>query len=247
MIYVIGDSHSLLFTLQNDVKSTPLDFGICTAMNPHPDFTVYHIGPATAYNINKEQSSNLSFEKIQFLLKNGYFPDGASVMISLGEIDMRAHVYKHVDGSPGSLRRTIDAVLHNYFLLVDRLRECGLSIICYGPPASMPEGRRSNPEHPTCGTEKARNSATEMFTQGLKEHAAERRIPMFSLFPYMINDDRTTRSEMMIDGCHVSPRLRRLAFKLLKKELDAAGRYNLTSGRVQDEITLKTRLAPASA
>lgn len=222
MIYVVGDSHSLLFRLQTKAENTPLYRQICTELHTHPDFTVYYIGPATAYNIYKAQSSNRSFEKIQFLIQSGALPAGATVLLALGEIDMRAHVYKQVDASPGSLQRTIAAILANYFLLVDHLRGRGFAVICYGPPASMPGGRPADPRFPARGTEQARNRATEMFTEGLRAGARRRQLPMFSLFPYMINADYSTRPETLIDGCHILPGLCRLAFKLLNKELAVA-------------------------
>jgi hypothetical protein len=71
-IYVIGDSHIGIFTRSSL-------------------FMVFHIGPATAYNLIKETSTIGSNEKIQKIIS--LMKKGDILIPVFGEIDCRIHIY----------------------------------------------------------------------------------------------------------------------------------------------------------
>lgn len=71
---VIGDSHSLTFS--------------------NTAFIVHHIGPATAYKLNFQNSTTQSRRKVFSLLKKIYKGKRLNVMFVFGEMDARIHINK---------------------------------------------------------------------------------------------------------------------------------------------------------
>jgi hypothetical protein len=72
LIYVIGDNHTSFFKFQKG-------------------FVVYHIGPATAYILSKNSSTNFNKKLYQILQNINKNKD--ILILVFGEIDFRIHIY----------------------------------------------------------------------------------------------------------------------------------------------------------
>lgn len=120
LIYVVGDSHSLTFSL-------------------HSPYITHHLGAVTAFNILKENSSTGSKEKL-FSIANKINKKKDVLMLVFGEIDCRIHVYRQFKKSNEtiSMESIIDSIIDSYFLAIEKLQKMGINLVIYGvPPANF--------------------------------------------------------------------------------------------------------------
>jgi hypothetical protein len=141
-MFVIGDSHTGLFK-----RKFP--------------FIAHHVGPATAYGTNKEQSTTDSKRKIEKIVNKVKIND--HVLFVIGEIDCRIHIYNQFKKNREeiSLPEIINRVLKNYLeVLQDTTYRCSKVSVCGVPPA----GRQKNVfGYPYYGDEKIRIEIHRLF------------------------------------------------------------------------------------
>lgn len=119
LIYVVGDSHTLSFSL-------------------HSPYITHHLGAVTAFNILKENSSTGSKEKL-FSIANIINKKKDVLMLVFGEIDCRIHVYRKFKKSKETIamETIIDQTIDNYFIAIEKLKKMGINVVIYGvPPAN---------------------------------------------------------------------------------------------------------------
>lgn len=122
MIYVIGNSHTRMF-------------------DNHKDFKTLGIGAATAHNINKEKSTTNSNRRL-FEIINNIDKEKDSVILVLGEIDCRIHIYYQFkkNNEKYTISELMDNTIHNYNEVLKNLCEKGINFyVCGIPPSGWEE------------------------------------------------------------------------------------------------------------
>jgi hypothetical protein len=119
LIHVVGDSHVVPFR-----GSMP--------------FLAHHLGAATAYNLNKKNSTTRSYEKLFQVIEKVAKRD--IVMLCFGEIDCRIHIYYQHKKSSGKylIGELIERTISNYGEVMAQLKERGVNFCVYCvSPATM--------------------------------------------------------------------------------------------------------------
>ena len=215
---IVGDSHVNFFSGNETLNYYPISQGIniCPNVNETSPFTVLYMGPALAYNCCKPDSSSGFYENMLYLTKHFIHP-GARIIVSLGEIDLRVHVFKEAPKQKRSYHEIIDSIIDNYMAFLKFLHSEGYKLFCWGPIASQKDDSPQNPAFPRLGTETERNKATEYFSERLSGLCAAEDISFLSIFYKMITDDYHTCAEYLSsDHFHLSQRAMTLAEPILR-------------------------------
>ncbi|MCR5338885.1 MAG: hypothetical protein K6E75_10015 [Lachnospiraceae bacterium] len=224
-ICVIGDSHvnffsghELLYFLsignETNVSFEKIPFD--------PPFTAIHLGPCLAYQCDNPNSTTQFLPKLQRLMDDFIMPS-STMIISLGEIDMRIQVFKHAAEGDDSYKEVVDEVLSHYYKILLLLKEKGYRVGCWGPIASQPDSCRIDPMYPRCGSEQSRNRATAYFNDQLQKFCKKHDMLFMSIFYELITPEYQTKSEYLSsDLCHLGQAARPLA----EKEWQLLRRYH---------------------
>jgi len=182
-IHVIGDSHSKGFQ--------------------GPGFTSYEITWATAYHMISETSQMMGRQKTLEILST--IGKEEYVMFSFGEIDCRAHLWKHVNGT-----NTIDDVVKicadRYLQFLLEVKELGYkNIMVFGPIASN-LGIDDPVDYELTTTLDRRNYGAFLFNQYLEKQCELNGIIFITVFLNTIFNDLTTDSRYYDDSkVHLLP------------------------------------------
>lgn len=196
-IIVMGDSHTCFFSGNEDLARIPIKNGIstCNQKNDMP-FTVLHLGPCLAYNSDRYGSKNQVREKIEWLDKH-FLLQNDTIIISLGEIDIRTHVFKYSDSD--TYKESVDEIISHYKELLFWLKDRGYNVICYGPIGSLKDSVSPDEYRPKTGSEEQRNMAGRYFNKELNKLCDENGLKFFTLFYDMVNDDNITDARFLSD------------------------------------------------
>lgn len=182
-IVSIGDSHSCFFENLNYIK-------------------INHIGPVTAYNLMKENSTTRGREIFYDFLKTENSNDTA-LLLSFGEIDLRVHVVKASLRDFISIKDSAINTAKRYIMFIDEILNLGWTILVQGPSASGEE-RALNLDYPYSGSIVERNQATIIFNNELENYCKQNSILFASLCDLSIDQNTfVTKSEYLFDGCHL--------------------------------------------
>jgi len=182
MILSIGDSHSRLFSNLDGVK-------------------VLHIGPVTAFNLVKENSSTKGREKLLEILDVNS-PSDVAILLSFGEIDIRAHVIKAAIKSRISVRESAVRTASKYSTAISEILSRGFSVLVQGVHASG--STYDNQSFPAVGRVEDRNYAVKQFNQYLRSFCISQSIPYSFLDSLVVDGNLKTKNEYMCDGCHLN-------------------------------------------
>ena len=215
-IAIIGDSHINFFSgneqlhfisIGNEINYSP------QILLKYP-FTCLHLGPCLAYNSCKEGTNSGFFEKMNYLMNEFLIP-GSKVVLSLGEIDLRCHVFKQTGRQNCSYEQIVNSILDNYFIEIDYILKNGFELWVWGPIASQKEDCPKDKYLPRVGSEVQRNEATRYFTIEAEKRCVSRHIKFMSIFDKMCSSSFETNDYYIrSDKCHLSQR----ALELAKKE-----------------------------
>ena len=86
----------------------------------------------------KEDSKYNFYQKYNYLC-DSFIKPGSKVCVALGEIDIRAHVFKEVENQGRSYEEICDDIIANYMELLKDIQSKGFKAFCWGPIASMPD------------------------------------------------------------------------------------------------------------
>lgn len=203
-IVVLGDSHVNFFSGNEELTFLPIGqkINVCPNVSPYP-FTPLHLGPCLAYSCNRYDTSFRCREKAEYLCQNFIKPH-ARVLCSLGEIDIRVHVFKQAALQQRTYQNIVDDILEQYFAFLLRLQELGYRVACWGPVASQSETCPIDPRFPRNGTEVERNMATAYFNLQLARFCEQNHMPFLSIFPELITPDLLTLDQYYSpDHCHL--------------------------------------------
>lgn len=225
---IIGDSHVNFFSGNEGLTFKAIGDGINVCPNiTDYKFTCLHLGPCLAYNCMKEDSKYNFFKKYNYLC-DSFIKPGAKVCVALGEIDIRAHVFKEVETQGRTYEEICDDIIANYMELLKDIQSKGFKAFCWGPIASMPDNTSEEDELKalaaeglfdqeliSVGSEVQRNSATAYFNKRLEEECGKCGVVFMSIFDQMVDKDMHTDSAFLCqDKCHLSSDILPLAQKI---------------------------------
>ncbi len=147
-VYVIGDSHVGVFEGQKN-------------------FLVHKVGSATAYNLNKSDSTTQSGIRLFEALRK--VRPGDIVLFSFGEIDCRIHIYYQFKklGERIPISTLIKKTVANYRDVLQVVADRGVNFCVYGiPPAGKQE---NNYEYPFYGDAATRAQIYQEFNDELRK------------------------------------------------------------------------------
>lgn len=199
-IAVIGDSHVSFFRGKDSIVYQQTLGGRINYSMSSLGFSILHLGPVLAYQLNRFGSNTQGREKIEFLC-NCFLTKKSSIIFCFGEIDMRVYAVRN---GFSNYKQTVDAILENYTAFLSNMIKRGYSLLVWGPVASQTNNAEWNPNYPANGTEVERNQATEYFTQRLREFCEKEKIKFLTLFYDLIDHNYCTKGEYFFDGCHLS-------------------------------------------
>jgi len=220
-LVVLGDSHVNFFSGNENLTFTSIgnDINTCPMQHDYP-ITTLHMGPSLAYSCNNENSSTSFKKKVDYLIKN-FLKTGATLLVCLGEIDLRAHVLKQADAQGVSPETVVDNVLTEYFTFLLHLKECGFKVNVWGPIASQKDNCVVNEDlFPRFGSEVERNKATLYFTEKIKAFCEKEGFGFYTLFYDMVDENLQTIPDYISeDACHLGTTGFALAIRLIQELL----------------------------
>ena len=192
MIYVIGDSHSAIFTVINNKYMTP-EYKLVKTLN----FCSYRTKPFTSYNLNTKINHIEEIIKTLNIQKNDY------LIFSYGEVDIRCHLgFYSTDTS--TLNNKIKECVDRYkeFLLYFKKKYKNIGV--WSPVASGGYNGINGNGRPSYKTKRERNIITSRFTILLKEACTNHEIIFKSIFNELVNNEGDTNDVYYADGIHLN-------------------------------------------
>jgi GDSL-like Lipase/Acylhydrolase family len=185
LIHVVGDSHVIPFR-----GSMP--------------FLAHHLGAATAYNLNKKNSTTKSHEKLFKVIDKLGKRD--IVMLCFGEIDCRIHIYyQHKKSSGGySIGELIDRTISNYSEVMAKLKERGVNFCVYFvSPATRVENEY---KYPFYGTPEIRSGINRKFNEKLRAFCEMNGYKFIDIYDKVADKDGLMLQEYAGDEIHLNKR-----------------------------------------
>ena len=217
-VVFLGDSHVNFFSGNEDLTYLPIgnDINVCPNVTGLRT-TSLHLGACLAYNVNKVSSSTGFLNKVNYLFES-FIEKGSTLVLVLGESDVRAHIKKQADIQGRTCEEIIDDIMVEYSRYILRCKSLGYKVCVWGPIASQPDSFPLNPQFPRCGTELERNHYARVFTEKLRIFCASENISFLSIFDKMLTDGGRTKSEMLAkDQVHLNISVLPLAIEVLKE------------------------------
>ena len=226
MIYIIGDSHVSVFsgtdTTHDGQRHIQPEFGTCYtiktgALRPHnvfeqriPFFIPIKIGSNTAYN---------SFSKLPIIeqaIAEYQIKESDYVFLCFGEIDIRNHIAENAIKTNISILDSIKICVDRYMETVMYLKNKGVNIGVYCPPASS-VGWAS-----TYGFEnvRVRNNMTIEFNNYLAGKCIENEIRFVDISKEMILPTGETDQRFIMDDIHLSQQTMPIILEKFKKYIN---------------------------
>jgi hypothetical protein len=176
----IGDSHSRFFD----------GLGI----------EIHHIGPATAFNLTKDNSTSKSKEQLVSILDSNN-PADVVLILNFGEIDIRTQCIKTAIKFNLSTRESALKIAQKYSEAIKLVLDKQYIVFIHGVHASTPG--YTNRQFPAVGRIEDRNHAVKVFNGFLEKFCNLNFIPYAALDDLVIDEHLNTRSVFMSDGCHL--------------------------------------------
>jgi hypothetical protein len=195
IIHVFGDSHSLLFQ--------------------HELFKIHYIGPATAYNLGSEKSSNKSMEKISNELKTIPNNKPQKIVFVFGEIDARIHIYKIHKEKNIDIDSVIEKTSEQYIKCINKLRSMfpEFTFIVFNV---LPPGEQGNYYNYRFYADRdTRLKITRKLNEKLLEITKKNDIKFVTLFDALIDSQGNRIKELIFDDIHYSNKIVKYVIKEL--------------------------------
>ncbi|MCR5671745.1 MAG: hypothetical protein K6G10_12130 [Butyrivibrio sp.] len=195
-IPVIGDSHVNFYSGNEELTLVSVlnDINTCPNVGERP-FSCFHFGPCLAYSSSRHGAQNKALEKTEFLLEK-FFEGSEKVVVSMGEIDMRAHVFKQTELQGCTYEKVVDDIFDHYSLYLKMLKDKGHRVYCWAPIATQKDKFPKNQNvFPRYATEADRNRATAYFTEKLRDFCKKEDMVLMSILYDMIDDNYMTEEK----------------------------------------------------
>lgn len=215
-IHCMGDSHVAFFSGRDAITPPwpePADDRL-------PWFKTYHIGAALAYNLTRTGTFAQGRERLMAILSQ-HVPAGATVLLSFGEIDCRAHLVKQAEQRGLPLEHVVDYCLDEYFKAVVEVAEMGFHVVVYNALCSRSrmgtDGKRKDGGYTAYGTCRERTRAVALFNAGAKQRCELHGMSFLETVPYL-NDRRGQPPPWyFLDRIHLSQRAMPVTLRELAK------------------------------
>jgi len=217
MIYVIGDSHTAVFSGLNKIQPKYPDVNKNDSIN---FFKTFHINDGTAYN-----SYSKAIPIIDNIINEYNINSNDYILFSYGEVDCRAHLLKQYEIKlKDNNIKDSDLILNELIIeCVDRLiktllyfKNKNINIIAYGPIPTFKDIYINHvPIDRWYGDEKTRNKVTLIFNKYYEDKCKEYNIPFITLYYDLTNDYETIDGYHLNDKMHMSQKVMYLLIKKL--------------------------------
>lgn len=186
-VHVIGDSHSLLF---ND-----------------PLFQIHYVGPATAYNLISNSSTNHSKQKIYEILKKLPKNKKNILLFVFGEIDCRIHIYKISKERKVSLKNVIRDTATTY---INNIKDFNkkfnhIQVVIFNV---LPQGEQANYyQVKYYSSRKTRMMITRELNILLEKFCKKNTIPFIKVFDKLVDSKDERKKEFIFDEVHFNSKI----------------------------------------
>jgi hypothetical protein len=188
VVHVIGDSHIRPYIFQ------------------YP-FIIHHIDQATAYNLDEENSTTQSKQKLARIL-SGIDKKRDIVLMVFGEIDARIHIYYQYEkrNRQVNINRLIYHTVEKYGKTLLHIREMGYTISVYGiTPAGSIDINHFR--YPYYGTPEQRSMISRKFNERLKEYCIDHNLPFVDVYSITASDQGFIKAEFRGDDIHLNQKI----------------------------------------
>ncbi len=197
IIYVFGDSHSLTFK--------------------HYDlFHVTHVGPATAYKLQDENSTTQARKKIYHVLNQLSADKHYLFLFIFGEIDCRIHINKVSNLTNTSLDTVIANTVERYGDFLKNIQssfpKSTIMVLNVFPPGEE-KNIYNTPYYPS---RKLHLKIVRMFNSKLKKFCLENNFIFLSVFEELITESSKRIREYIFDAVHYNKNIVQLVINKLK-------------------------------
>lgn len=181
-LHFFGDSHSQTFSELNRV-------------------CVHHIGPVTAFNLVRSDSSTRGREKLLKGVKE-LDPNECAIGLSFGEIDCRAHIVKKAIMEQLSIESLVRNTIENYCSVIREIKQLGYEVVVLGLAGS---GRGMNLNFPKVGRERERNRSMVLFNDFMRRQSVCDNFLFVDIQDVIIDfPGLSSRHAFLLDGCHLN-------------------------------------------
>ena len=157
-IHTTGDSHSV---------------------NGWEGVITHHIGPTLCYSFGMQKLDRIDISKFNI-------NDGDTIVFSLGEIDCRCHVHKHITNVL-KYETIIDNIIYNYFEAINlnltnaNIKLKNICVFNIVPPVQK-DTVLEDPDYPFLGTDEERKTYVLYFNKKLKEECIKKNYIFFDIY-----------------------------------------------------------------
>jgi lysophospholipase L1-like esterase len=167
--------------------------------------TLVYLGPRLMHSVARDDLPAWSRRLIRAWSRSPLARGGRTVVVLLGEIDLRCHLAKPGRSDPAALQDLVDAFLVRVRSLLPVLGADGHVLVCGpNPPSSVYE---SDEAFPVVGDVDERVAILDRFCATLVDRidaAGDGRLRFLDVRPLLAGPDGQLRSDLTFDGCHVN-------------------------------------------
>ncbi len=215
-LYCLGDSHAGLFS----GRDVPQPQWPTPARDWLPGFRTFRIGIALAHNLCETGHTSRGRENLLAALDSGAIPEGAALLLCLGEIDCRAHLLRQARLQNRPAEEVACTAAERYFSVVRELQARGYRVLVWNAIPSSPLDRIDDKEFPAEGDCQQRNIVTRVFNSRLAELCQAHGAAFISIFDQLVDaTGRSRRRYYRPDLIHLSQRALPLALAEVKRHL----------------------------
>ena len=158
------------------------------------------VGPLLCYSFGKEKLNRCD-------IRNFNIKDGDTIVFSLGEIDCRCHIHKHITDTI-TYQDIINDIVDNYIEAIDlnvitsQLKLKNICVYNVVPPIQR-YNTWENPEYPYLGTDEERKNYVLYFNERLKAKCMEKDYKFFDIYHNYIDENGFLRKDLSDDNVHI--------------------------------------------
>ncbi len=184
VVHAIGDSHT----------------HVLRGISP---FVVTWLGSATAFNLGKPGSSTGSSGKLEAALR-AVDKSRDVVLLVLGEIDTRIHVYLQYvrRGGACSFEQIIDEIIERYGAVILRLASQGYKVVVQSVPAVPRQGNIYDVEHYADDAKRA--VIVRVFNEALSRWCRDHGVDYLDLYSVVSDERGFILDGLTDDGTHLN-------------------------------------------
>lgn len=190
----LGNSHTMFFS-----QAHPSEVH---ASNQY--FESFRLGACTAYTFKKHMPTIGSMKLV------------GPIMLCLGEIDIRAHIFRQTKIQNRHPCDLLYEVIDIYWDCVMELNKTNGSIVWIPHATSNIENKR--PESPVVGPVEERNKLSLLWEREIEKRCQIENIPCVSILRHLIDENLKTKTEYYSDYCHLGTKAYPLMIEEFKKK-----------------------------